>query len=76
MVDQHFHRVYGLPNDLKRPSFEVSISGNTIQLLVVILKEFVSEVVCASLISKEQEVSLKGASKVWKYDHKEVCVTI
>jgi hypothetical protein len=30
-------------------------------------------VIHGSLISKEQEICLKGALKIWKYDQKEVC---
>lgn len=65
-------RMYPTLNDLTRPSSEVSISADTIQLLVAIVKEFISEVVRGSLISKEQELRLKGALKVWKYDQEEV----
>ena len=72
MVDQRLHRLYGSLNDLN----EISISADTIQLIVAILKEFISEVVRGSLISKEQELRLKGALKVWKYNQNEVCIAI
>ena len=53
-----------------------SISADTIQLVVAILKEFISEVVRGSLISKEQEIRLKGTLKVWKHNQNEVCIAI
>lgn len=65
--------MYGLLND---SSNEVSISADTIQLIVAIIKEFISEVVCGSLISKEQEIRLKGTLKAWKYNQNEVCIAI
>ena len=68
VVDQRLHRLYGSLNDLN----EISISADTIQLIVAILKEFISEVVRGSLISKEQELRLKGTLKVWKYNQNEV----
>jgi hypothetical protein len=76
VVDQRLHRLYGSLNGLTRPSHEVSISADTIQFLVAILKEFISEVVRGSLISKEQEIRLKGTLKVWKYNQNEVCIAI
>ena len=76
MVDQRLHRLYGSLNDSTRPSNEVSISADTIQLVVAIVKEFISEVVRGSLISKEQEIRLKGTLKVWKYNQNEVCIAI
>ena len=76
MVDQCLHRLYGSLNDSIGPTFEVSISADTIQLMVAILKEFISEVVRGSLISKEQEIRLKGTLKVWKYNQNEVCIAI
>lgn len=71
VVDQHSHRLYG---SLNNSSHGVSISADTIQLLAAILKKFVSEIVRGSLLCKEQEIRLKSASKVWKYDQKEVCI--
>lgn len=73
VVDQSFYRLYG---SLTGPSYEVSISADTIQLIVAIIKEFVSEVVRGSLISKEQEIRLKSTLKVWKYNQNEVCIAI
>lgn len=73
VVNQRLHRMYGLLND---SSNEVSISADTIQLIVAIIKEFISEVVCGSLISKEQEIRLKGTLKAWKYNQNEVCIAI
>jgi hypothetical protein len=62
VVDQRFHRLHSLLNDL---TYEVSISADTIQLMVAILKEFIAEVVRGCLISKEQEIRLKSTLKVW-----------
>ena len=76
MLDRRLHRLYGSLNELTSPSNDVSISADTIQLIVAILKEFVSEVIRGSLISKEQEVRLKGTLKVWKYNQNEVCIAI
>ena len=76
VVDQCLYRLYGSLNDMTGPSYEVSISADTIQLIVDILKEFVSEVVRGSLISKEQEIRLKSTLKVWKYNQHEVCIAI
>ena len=70
------HRSFGSLNNLTRPVYETTISADTIQLLVAIVTEFTSQVVRGTLISKEQEIRLKGTLKVWKYDQKEVCVTI
>jgi len=69
------NRLYSSAEDLPRPSYEVSISADTIHLLVAILTKFISDVVRSSLISKEQEIRLKGALKVWKYDQ-DVCIAI
>lgn len=78
VVNQRLYRVYGSldDDDLTRPSYEVSISADTIQLIVAILKEFISDVVRGSLISKEQEIRLKGTLKVWRYNQNEVCIAI
>jgi hypothetical protein len=76
VVDQRLRRLYGSLNGLTRPSYEVSISADTIQLLFAILKEFISEVVRGSLISKEQEIRTKGTLKVWKYNQNEVYIAI
>ena len=73
MVDQCLHRLNGSLHDSTN---EVSISADTIQLVVAIVKEFISEVVRGSLISKEQEIRLKGTLKVWKYNQNEVCIAI
>ena len=71
-----YNRIYGSPNDLTKPSHEASISADTIQLVVAIVKEFISEVVRSSLISKEQEIRSKGTLKVWKYNQNEVCIFV
>jgi hypothetical protein len=73
VVDQRLHRLYGSLNDLTGPSY---ISADTIRLIFAILKEFVSEVVRGSLISKEQEIRLKSTLKVWTYNKNEVCIAI
>ena len=52
------------------------MSADTVQLIVAILKEFVSEVVRGSLISKEQEVRLKSTLKVWRHDQNKVYIAI
>jgi hypothetical protein len=38
------------------------------------LKDFTFEVVRGFLTSKDQEIGLKGALKVWKYDQNEVYI--
>jgi len=50
----------------------VSISAETIGLLVSITKDFISETIGRIIISKELEVRLKREMKVWKYDRGEV----
>ncbi|KAF8804677.1 hypothetical protein BYT27DRAFT_7143352 [Phlegmacium glaucopus] len=67
-------RLYSSVEDSTRPLIEVSITADTIHLLVAILREFISNVVRGLLISKEQEIRLKGALKVWKYDQEEITV--
>ena len=61
---------------MTRPSHEASISVDTIKLLVAVLQNFISEVSHGSLVSKEQEICLKGALKVWKYDQTEIWFAI
>jgi hypothetical protein len=50
----------------------VDISAETINLLVSIAKDFVSEIIRRAIITKELEVRLKRKIKVWKYDRDEV----
>jgi len=50
----------------------VSISAETVGLLVSITKDFISESIRRIIISKELEARLKREMKVWKYDRGEV----
>lgn len=59
-------------NDPTTPFETVDISAETINLLVSVAKDFVSEIIRRAIITKELEVRLKGKIKVWKYDQDEV----
>lgn len=50
----------------------VSISADSIRILINITTEFVSEVIHRAIITKEQEIRLKQSIKVWRYDRDEV----
>ncbi|CAA7257484.1 unnamed protein product [Cyclocybe aegerita] len=55
--------------------FHLSTLGRllrNIQLLGAITKDFVSEVIRRTIITKEQEIRLKGTLKVWCYDLDEI----
>ncbi|KDR75884.1 hypothetical protein GALMADRAFT_248628 [Galerina marginata CBS 339.88] len=68
-------RLLRLYTSIHEPTVDVdhvSISADTIQLLVSITTEFVSEVVRRSIITKEQEIRQKRGLKVWKYDQDEI----
>ncbi|KAF8973260.1 hypothetical protein BDZ97DRAFT_1722449 [Flammula alnicola] len=65
-------RLYNPVSNSMGPLELVSISADTVQLLVSITTEFVSEIVRRAVITKEQEIRLKGNMKVWKYDKDEI----
>ena len=49
------------------------ISAQSIHLFHAITEEFVSEMVCRTIVSKEQEIRMKRTMPVWKYEAKKVC---
>lgn len=49
-----------------------AISADAIRLLTVILTDFVTHVVHRSILLREQEVYLKGQSKVWRIESDDV----
>ncbi|KAF8161103.1 hypothetical protein B0H34DRAFT_699506 [Crassisporium funariophilum] len=67
-------RLYSSLNDSTRALNNIAISTDTIQLLISMITEFTSEVIRRAVVSKEQEVRLKGRTKVWKYDQTEISV--
>jgi len=50
----------------------MAISSEVINILRVITMDFVGEAVRRSVVSREFENRLKGNTKCWKYDRREV----
>ncbi|KAH9485386.1 hypothetical protein JR316_0002294 [Psilocybe cubensis] len=65
-------RLFASLNKSPRKLDDVSISTQSIQLMVNITKEFVSELIRHAIITKEQEIRMKRSLRVWKYDRDEI----
>ncbi|TFY83893.1 hypothetical protein EWM64_g113 [Hericium alpestre] len=64
-------RIYaGLHED--REGVETLISGETLQMLQVLVEEFVRELARRAIVSREQEQDLKSLTKAWRLGEKQV----
>lgn len=67
-----FRRLFNSINDPENSLDTVSISARTIQLFGDVTRDFLSEIIRRTVVTKEQEIRMKRMMPVWKYERDEV----